>query len=276
MVAWELWEKALIPSLLSGAGTWTGEISEAVDLCDDLQNFFWRVILTVPESCPKLALRCETKQIGMKWRIWQEKLFLAQRIIKMKETTLVKKVYLEGKGMGWPGLWQEVKDICMEIGIPDVHEEVVTKIEVRKAIFDHHMKDMRKKMEKSSKLKDIKDDVFNDEQPYMHEKSISAGRTAFKIRCHMVQDIPGNFKNKFRKRGGGENEGLVCTHCQEEVLMNQAHCIVCPAWEDIRQGLDMREILDLVKFFQRMLDKLDKAKKKGSKQGSARHDSEES
>ena len=37
----------------------------------------------------------------------------------------------------------------------------------------------------------------------------------------------------------------------------------------------MREILDLVKFFQRMLDKLDKEKKKkkGSA-GSARHDSD--
>ena len=67
----------------------------------------------------------------------------------------------------------------------------------------------------------------------------------------------------------------MCTHCQEEVVMDQAHCIVCPAWEDIRQGLDMREIMDLVKFFQRMLDKLDKEKKKkkGSA-GSARHDSD--
>ena len=121
----------------------------------------------------------------------------------------------------------------------------------------------------------IKDDIFSVEQPYMLEKSISAGRTAFKIRCHMIQDIPGNFKNKFRKRGGGENEGLVCTHCQEDVVMDQAHCITCPAWEDIRQGLDMREIKDLVKFFQRMLDKLDKEKKKkkGSA-GSARHDSD--
>ena len=26
MAAWELWERALIPSLLSGAGTWTGDI----------------------------------------------------------------------------------------------------------------------------------------------------------------------------------------------------------------------------------------------------------
>ena len=66
MTAWELWEKALVPSLLSGAGTWIGDIRAAVDICDDLQNFFWRVILKVPESCPKMALRCETKQIGMK------------------------------------------------------------------------------------------------------------------------------------------------------------------------------------------------------------------
>ena len=94
----------------------------------------------------------------------------------------------------------------------------------------------------------------------------------------MLKDIPGNFKNKFRKKGGGEMDGLVCTHCQEEVLMDQAHCMVCPAWEDIRQGLDMTNMLDLVKFFKGMLDKLDKLekeKKKGS-QGSAQHDSDHS
>ena len=47
MTAWELWEKALVPSLLSGAGTWIGDISVAVNLRDDPQNFFWRVILKV-------------------------------------------------------------------------------------------------------------------------------------------------------------------------------------------------------------------------------------
>ena len=66
MAAWELWEHALLPSLLSGAGTWLGEIQEAVDLCDSLQNFFWRLILEVPESCPKGALRCEPNMIGAK------------------------------------------------------------------------------------------------------------------------------------------------------------------------------------------------------------------
>ena len=69
MAAWELWEHALVPSLLSGAGTWIGEIQETVDLCDATQNFFWRLILEVPESCVKVALRSETNVTGMKWRI---------------------------------------------------------------------------------------------------------------------------------------------------------------------------------------------------------------
>ena len=202
MVAWELWEKALIPSLLSGAGTWTGDIRRAVDLCDELQNFFWRVMLTVPESCPKLALRCETKQLGMKWRIWEAKIFLSQRILKMDMKTLVKRVYMEGKMMGWPGLWQEVKEICYEVGIPDVNDVVVSKTDIKTTIVNHHMKDMKEQMERSSKLADIKNDDFSIEQSYMNDKSIAVGRTAFKIRCKMIKDIPGNFKNKFRKKGG--------------------------------------------------------------------------
>ena len=38
--AWELWERALIPSLLSGAATWLGDCKEAFGLCDKLQNFY--------------------------------------------------------------------------------------------------------------------------------------------------------------------------------------------------------------------------------------------
>ena len=75
MAARELWEKALVPSLISGAGTWIGDCKDAVDICDNLQYFFWRVILKVPESCPKVALKCETKIMGMKWRNWEHTIF---------------------------------------------------------------------------------------------------------------------------------------------------------------------------------------------------------
>ena len=45
MAARELWERALILSLLSGAGTWIGDCKEAINICEDIQNFFWRVTL---------------------------------------------------------------------------------------------------------------------------------------------------------------------------------------------------------------------------------------
>ena len=66
----------MIPSLLSGAGTWTGITSNEEDKLDKIQDFFWRVILRVPELCPRIALRAETRMISMKHRIWQEKLLL--------------------------------------------------------------------------------------------------------------------------------------------------------------------------------------------------------
>ena len=108
MAVRELWERALIPSLLSGAGTWMGGCKEAVDLCDSLQNFFWRVILKVPESCPKVALKSETKMLGMKWRIWEAKIFLLMRIRNHETNTLCRQIYEEGKSRGWSGLGQEV------------------------------------------------------------------------------------------------------------------------------------------------------------------------
>ena len=64
MVTWELWERALIPSLLSGTWFGPGDGKAAVDLHDKPHNFFLRLILTVPESYPKIALRCETQKWG--------------------------------------------------------------------------------------------------------------------------------------------------------------------------------------------------------------------
>ena len=66
MAAWELWEEVLVPSLLCEAGTLVGDMKKTEQLCDDIQNFFWRVVLSVPESCPKIAQRCETGMLGMK------------------------------------------------------------------------------------------------------------------------------------------------------------------------------------------------------------------
>ena len=262
MAAWELWEKALVPSLLSGAGTWFGKknCKAAIDLCDKIQDFFWRIMLAVPESCPKLALRCEAGMIGMKWRIWEAKLLLLQRIKHQDKSVLCKQVYEEGKENGWPGLWGEVKEICEEVGIPDLNENYATKVMIKEAIFENHYENMKAELEGSTgKLADIKDEDFRKAQEYFNDKSIYTCRMAFKIRSKMVPEIPGNFKNKFRKKEGDDvDSGLRCKYCTDGVIMTQCHCLSCSAWEELRHGLDLTDIKDLVTFFRKMLAERDK------------------
>ena len=74
--AWDLWNMAIIPSLLANCGTWTELPTKAVEICDGLQNLFIRIMLQVPISTPKVALRVEAGMLGMKHRIWMEKLSL--------------------------------------------------------------------------------------------------------------------------------------------------------------------------------------------------------
>ena len=101
------------------------------------------------------------------------------------------------------------------------------------------------------KLDPVNKEDFLEVQEYFTDKSLENGRTAFKIRTQMLEDIPGNFKNKFK------NE---CEYCDLNEIMSQSHCLTCTAWTDIRKNLDMTRIEDLVTFFKRML--MERAKDK--------------
>ena len=84
--------------------------------------FFWRLILEVPESCIKVALRSETNMIGMKWRVWESKCILLKQIQELEDTALARRVSQEAYEKGWPGLQQEVEDICKDSGIPNINK----------------------------------------------------------------------------------------------------------------------------------------------------------
>ena len=149
---------------------------------------------------------------------------------------------------------QEVAEICKEIGLPDINDVDIPVKDVKEAITEHHYKHIKEELERSKKLKDIKEEDFRQVQGYFHDKSVSNGRMAFKIRSQMLPDIPANFKNKHKKDGG-----LVCKFCKfcefcsEDKILSQSHCMVCPAWESQRMGLDLTKVDDLVTFFRNML-----------------------
>ena len=182
IAAWELWEKAMVPSLL---------LVES--------NAQSTRILS------QVSPRCETKMIRMKWRVWQAKLLLLLKIKHQETTSLSRQVHEEGRANGWPELAMEVTDICNQVGIPDLNNVIVSKEETKAAIIDHHYKDLKEQLGKSTgKLEKIKDDYFSEIQGYFSDKSVENTRMAFKVRSEMVPDINGNFKNKFRKKETGD------------------------------------------------------------------------
>ena len=191
--AWELWEKALLPSLLSGAGTWLGKNYETVKLCNQIQKNYWRLMFNVPESCPKLALLCENNQVDMKFRIYNEKCQLLVQIQRLETEALARRIYEQAEEHDWPGLGRDVRAICEEILIPDINKYNIDKKEIRSAIYEAHYDNMMKLFDQSKKLQDIKNDNFRSYQSYFHDKNLSNARLKFKICAKMVENVPGNF-----------------------------------------------------------------------------------
>ena len=81
-------------------------------------------------------------------------------------------------------------------------------------------------------------DDFTEVQNYFLDKSIENERVSFKIRSQMLENIPGNFKNKSRN----QKEKLICRHWQTEQVMMQSHCLEFTAWLDIKKNSDITKI----------------------------------
>ena len=73
--------------------------------------------MKVLESCPKLALLCETKMLDMKWRIWDAKCSLLVKTQCLDDKALAKQIYLEAETNNWAGLGREVSQTCQQIHI---------------------------------------------------------------------------------------------------------------------------------------------------------------
>jgi hypothetical protein len=116
---------------------------------------------------------------------------------------------------------------------------------------------MKNTISTKSKLDAIKDDDFQEVQPYFKDKSVEEARMEFKIRTQMWTEIPGNAKDKYRVKRT-VSEGLTCQHCTQEAMFTQSRCLTCPEWTEICEGLDMTKIDDLVVFFRKLLVEKDK------------------
>ena len=138
----DLYESCIVSSLLTNCGTWTEITEEEIKQLDELQNTLCRALLQLPLSTPKSSLRAAFGLVSMKFRVMEAKV-LAREILE------------EQLAMGFPGLWQEVRQICVELGLPDDTRMDVQKEQVREAIQLNSLKELKAEMTGKIKIKEL-------------------------------------------------------------------------------------------------------------------------
>ena len=116
----DIFELAIIPSILNNCETWTGISENSIKELENLQNLFFRMIFQVPISTPKCSFNWETKTLVMKLRIWKAKLNFYKYLQNLSDETLAKEIFDEQKRNNFPGLVQECEAMAKELGILEV------------------------------------------------------------------------------------------------------------------------------------------------------------
>ena len=97
-------ESCILPSLLNNCGTWIGTKEETIKKLDALQNMCLLTLLKMPRSFPQVATRVMSGMLGMRHRIWLEKLNPVDALRKLDNNTLAKEVFNSQMDIGLPGL----------------------------------------------------------------------------------------------------------------------------------------------------------------------------
>ena len=249
----DLWELAIIPSLIHGSGVWTEISAETEKTLEDLQLFYLRLALKMGPGTPRVALRAQTGVLAMKYRIWIEKVMMIFHIRGLEEKAMAKKVWTEQWEQGWPGLAMEVSNICEVLAIPDIniirmsdYSKKMIRNLTREACRSKDEECMRSEMDGLVKCDSIKIDEFK-LQDYFVKLNLYESRDMFAIKCNMNK-LRGNYRN------GGQSKDLVCVGCKMNSEVN-SHVMECREYEEERSGLDMSDDRGIVEYFRRVMDK---------------------
>ena len=242
--AWDIWELAIIPSLLNNCGSWMGIGKNIHNTLNELQYTYLRMIYSCPPSTPLLALRTQAGMLDMEHRVWTEKVCLVARLLHTREDqeNLCREVLEVQLAMGWPGLIKEVKEICCTVGLPDVTMQYICREEVLENIRYYDMKMAKTKMAPLEKCRVIRNRDCRHVQPYMFQKSLAQSRMEFLWETDMI-DTRTTMKGKYEK---GKYS---CPHCrdgrEQGVLESPAHLLItCSAYADLRGGIDPELVLE--------------------------------
>ena len=255
--AWIIWERAIIPTLLSGCGSWIGIGKKIYEKIDEIQDEYLRMVYSCPPSTPRPALRSQAGMLDSKHRIWVEKVSVLAEILHNKEEqeeNYAREVLREQLEQGWEGLTTEVAEICQLAGLQNVFDKYICRKEVVEAIELHHLKEIKEQVKPLKKMEKLRMLDTRRMHTYMKQKPLENSRLEFKWQTHMI-DTRVNMKGKYTK------DKYECPHCPEGrqpggSLETSDHLLVCRVYQDLMDGLDPELVMaDRVTYLRRVIQR---------------------
>ena len=253
----KVFEACIVSSLLNNAGTWIGITEKQEKQLDSFQNEFVRALLRLPASTPLPCLRGATALMGMKWRVWREKLNLVLSIRRQEEGVLACQLFEEQVSLGLPGLVPEVRDICQSIGLPDItrgRPDNVSNKKVEEHIFYTHLKCLKEELKEKAphKGKELLRLDISKPQGYLLCSSLAEARMAFRVQNRML-DIPGDMRKRYTGRMGCSaclawRQGEGGEETKDAPILTREHLEVCEGYAFLRTGRDLIVETDMTRF----------------------------
>ena len=250
MGAWDIWEKVIVPKLLSNCGSWVEISTSTIKVLEETQNLYCRLVYACPGSTPKPALRGQAGLLDMEHRIYMEKVCLVNSILfkHSEEESYARELLLEQLAMGWGGITKEVEEICCKLGLPNACKQFIKREDVLENIKLSSLKKLKLEMEGLTKLESIKNKDLRKPQIYMNRVSLEDSRLEFRWRTGML-DNRGCMGKKYSSKA--------CPHCevgrQEGVEETSLHWLSCEAYRELRHGLDPELVIeDRLKYLRRV------------------------
>ena len=253
----EIYELAILPSLLNNSDVWIEMGKTSIDKLNTLQNTMFRYLFAVPEGTPLPLLRFDLGSLSMAERVAQKKLNFIHHLIKLRDCqeseSLAGEVFDLQARYGFPGLVSECSNLINNFGLPNIIQEnlclskIAWKNTVKTCIKETSEKSIKKEFEKYSKLvnKDFEKENL-EVKDYVKSMKLRDARTLFRIRSGMI-NVKMNMKNNLKY----SMDLWRCDDCRS--MDSQSHIIWCPAYAELREGKDISCDRDLVTYYQQVL-----------------------
>ena len=245
----QIWETALLPSLLHNSDTWFSMCKTSVQSLENLQNSLLRNLFAVPSSAPISVLHWDSGSLTMENRILKSKMLFLKHLVELGDEALAKQIFNKQKEKNMVGPLRELVEIMNMLKLPNIVEkkEILSnkqwKSRVKQVIWKKNENELKSRLKEYSKLKgeDILEEDF-EKKDYIKSMVLQDSRKMIRIRSKTTRA-----KMNMKSNENFSRDLWRCDDCGN--LDTQSHILWCPVYAQLREGKDINVEKDMVTYF---------------------------